>query len=54
MLVNQYVDAFIADEKAADEVWTLWDWGVISDDQAALAWLVIAAYGPRDSDISFT
>ncbi len=41
MLIEYYVDALTADEKAADEVWTLWDAGVI-DDQAALAWLVIA------------
>jgi hypothetical protein len=32
----------VADEKAADEVWYLWDAGVITDDMAALAWLIVA------------
>ena len=36
MLVEYYVDALIADERAADQIWTLWDSGAISDDQAAL------------------
>jgi hypothetical protein len=42
MLAELYVDALIADEKAADEVWALWDANLISDDQAALAWLLVA------------
>jgi hypothetical protein len=47
MLVEYYVAALIADEKAADEkaadeIWSLWDAGVIDDDQAALAWLLLA------------
>ena len=37
MLVEYYADALIA-----DEIWTLWDAGLISDDQAALAWLLVA------------
>jgi hypothetical protein len=41
MLVEYYVDALIADEKAGDTVWALWDAGVIDDDQAALAWLLV-------------
>jgi hypothetical protein len=42
MLAEYYVDALIADERAADEIWTLWASVVIDDDQAAVAWLVIA------------
>jgi hypothetical protein len=42
MRIECYVDALIADEKAADQIWTLWDSGAISDDQAALAWLLLA------------
>jgi hypothetical protein len=37
MLAELYLDAVLADEKAADAVWALWDAGVIDDDQAALA-----------------
>jgi hypothetical protein len=42
MLAELYVDALIADEKAADEVWHLWDAGVIADDMAAWAWGIVA------------
>jgi hypothetical protein len=42
MLIEYYVDALIADETAADEIWTLWDAGKISDDHAALAWWLVA------------
>jgi hypothetical protein len=52
MLAELYVDALIADEKAADEVWQLWDAGVITDEMAAWAWWLLAsnaldAIGPR-------
>ena len=43
MLAELYVEALLADEMAADEVWALWDAGVIADDLAAWAWQLIAA-----------
>ena len=42
MLAELYVDALIADEALADEVWALWDLGLISDDLAAYAWYTLA------------
>ena len=39
MLVDQYVNALLVDPVSADEVWELWDAGVITDEMAALAWL---------------
>jgi hypothetical protein len=43
MLIEYYVNALLANERAADEVWALWDAGVITDDMAAWAWTIIAA-----------
>ena len=31
------------DEVLADQVWELWDRGLISDDLAAVAWCILAA-----------
>jgi hypothetical protein len=42
MLVYLYLEALIADEKAADAIWDICDSGAISDDLAALAWSLIA------------
>ena len=42
MLAELYVEALIADVKAADEVWRLWNAGVITDDMAAYAWIILA------------
>jgi hypothetical protein len=42
MLAELYVDALIADEKAADEVWHLWDAGVITDEMAAWGWWMLS------------
>ena len=38
MFTELYIEALLADEKAADEVWELWASGEISDDLAAWAW----------------
>ncbi len=38
ILARLYVNILLADERAADEVWELWDTGVITDEMAALAW----------------
>ena len=47
MLTKLYIEALLVDEALADEVWALWDLGLISDDLAAYAWytLAICAYG---------
>jgi len=42
MLVDLYVKALLADEAMADQVWELWNTGLISDGLAAWAWWLIA------------
>jgi hypothetical protein len=37
MLDRLYVEAILADENLADQLWKLWDAGVISDEMAAWA-----------------
>ena len=39
MLTRLYVEALLADAVLADEIWALWDAGLISDDLAAWAFL---------------
>ena len=38
MLVDLYVEALLADEVLADQVWKLWNAGVITDEIAECAW----------------
>ena len=40
MLTEIYIEAILTDSKLADEVWELWDAGVITDELAALAWCI--------------
>jgi len=42
MLTELYIEALLADDALADEIWDLWNAGVIEDDMAALAWRVIS------------
>jgi hypothetical protein len=42
MLARLYVNTLVADGWAADEVWLLWGDGLIGDDLAAWAWLLLA------------
>jgi hypothetical protein len=42
MLTELYIEALLADEALADEVWVLWDAGVITDELAATAWYTLA------------
>ena len=42
MLTEIYIGAVLVDEDLADQVWELWDVGVISEELVALAWLLIA------------
>ena len=43
MLTRLYVEALLADEDLADQVWELWDVGMIPDGLAAIAWHILAA-----------
>ncbi len=42
MLTEIYIEALLVDEDLADQVWELWDAGVIGDELAAVAWLLVA------------
>lgn len=42
MFADLYVLAFKVDMDLADEVYELWDAGVITDDLAAWAWCILA------------
>ena len=41
MLTHLYIEALLADEDPADEVWELWNAGAIKDEVAAWAWRLI-------------
>ncbi len=40
MLTEAYIEA--VDEELADQVWDLWDVGMIPDGLAAVAWRILA------------
>ena len=42
MLTEIYVEALLVDEDLADQVWEMWDAGVITDEMAAWAWCILA------------
>ena len=42
MLTRLYVEALLADEDLAEQVYELRNAGVITDDVAALAWRILA------------
>ena len=44
MLIWAYIEALLVDEELADRVWEAWDTGVITDDLAAIAWCILAAW----------
>ena len=46
MLVEIYIEALLVDEEMADDVWKQWSTGVITDDAAVWAWLILASMGP--------
>ena len=43
MLTELYIEALLANEVLADEVWVLWDAGVITDELASITWWLIWA-----------
>jgi hypothetical protein len=44
MLTELYIEALLADEALADEVWVLWTAGVITDEIAAWAWAILGSH----------
>ena len=42
MLTELYIEALLVDEELADQVWELWNAGLIGDDLAALRWWLSA------------
>ena len=48
MFTELYIEALLADELLADLVWELWDVGMIPDDLAAVAWLILALGKPSE------
>ena len=49
MLTRLYVEALLVDGELADQVWELWNAGVITDGMAAWAWLMLVASGPIEA-----
>ena len=45
MLTEIYIEALLVDEELADQVWELWNAGVITVDLATVAWCILAASG---------
>ncbi len=41
MLTELYIEALLVDGDLADQVWEAWHVGLIPDELAAMAWLVI-------------
>ncbi len=41
MLTEIYIEALLADEELADQVWEAWDKGEISDFSAAWMWIAV-------------
>ncbi len=41
MLTEIYIEALLADEDLADQVWEAWDVGAIDDSTAWLAWWLL-------------
>ncbi len=44
MLTEIYIDALLVDEGLADQVWELWNAGVITDGLAAWAWFTVISF----------
>ena len=41
--MNQPSKALLIDEELADQVWYMWDAGLIGDELAFIAWLLLTA-----------
>ena len=42
MLTEAYIEALLIDSELADQVWCAWVRGLIDDELATIAWLLIA------------
>jgi len=42
MFTELYIEALLADEDLADQVWDLWNTEIITDELAAWAWRLVA------------
>ena len=42
MLTEIYIEALLVDEDLADQVWELWNAGLIPDELAVMAWCILA------------
>jgi hypothetical protein len=45
-VIELYIEALLVDEELADTVWEAWDARVITNDQAAHSWTILANKGP--------
>ena len=52
MLIELYIDALLADKVLADDVWELWNAGLLPDEVAAWAWCILALTGSQISRAS--
>ena len=43
MLTEFFIEVVLVDGELADQVWELWDRGVIGDELAELAWMILAS-----------
>ena len=44
MLTEIYIEALLVDEELADQLWELWDRGVIGDKLVLIAWMLIVSF----------
>ena len=51
MLVELYIEALLVDEDLADQVWELWNAGIVNDDLALCLWAAIVVSGSRKGKI---
>ena len=42
MLTELYIEALLVDESLADQVWELWNVGLIPNELAAQVWYILA------------
>ena len=42
MFTDLYIEALLVNEELADQVWELWDVGMIPDELAEVAWSILA------------
>ncbi len=42
MFAGPYIEALLVDPESADQVWELWNAGLMSDELAEIAWSILA------------